>query len=93
MIPALRPGDWLLVKSPPTLAPGTVVLAHRPDRRQLLVIKRLERRCTGGWWLLGDNEGFSDDSRTFGPVPTELIVASVLFRYGPPSRGFGRVAP
>lgn len=91
MCPTMRPGDWLLVKAPPTLLAGKVVLARRPDRPQLLVLKRLQRECSAGWWLLGDNEQASDDSRTFGPVPTDLIIASVLFRYGPPSRGIGRV--
>lgn len=91
MSPSLRPGDWLLVRTPPSLVAGRVVLARRPDRPQLLVVKRLKQVVEGGWWLVGDNALASDDSRVFGPVPVELIIGSVVFRYGPPSRGIGRV--
>ena len=31
----------------------------------------------GHWFLLGDNRGESDDSRFWGPVPTDWIIGSV----------------
>ncbi len=91
MRPVLRPGDWLLVRRPPRLEPGTVVVARRPDRPELQIVKRLGYRSSGGWWLVGDNANASDDSRLFGAVPPDMIIAEVLLRYGPPSRGIGRV--
>ena len=37
-----------------------------------------------GWWLASDNPlAGAVDSARFGPVPAELIVARVLFRYWP----------
>ena len=91
MRPTLQPGDWLLVRSPARLRPGTVVVARRPDRSDLNVVKRLGYRTPQGWWLVGDNAEASDDSRVFGAVPPELVTGEVLMRYGPPSRGIGRV--
>ena len=35
-------------------------------------------------FLLGDNRADSEDSRAFGPVPTELTIGHVWFRYWPP---------
>ena len=39
----------------------------------------------GEVFVLGDNRGDSEDSRAFGPVPLELIVGQVCFRYFPPT--------
>ena len=36
------------------------------------------------FFLLGDNRADSEDSRAFGPVPAELIIGLVRFRYWPP---------
>jgi type IV secretory pathway protease TraF len=35
------------------------------------------------WFLAGDNRGESDDSRFWGPVPTDAIVGIVRFRHWP----------
>ena len=43
-------------------------------------------------WLLGDARDASVDSRTYGPVPVERLVARAWFRYGPLGR-FGRLRP
>jgi type IV secretory pathway protease TraF len=34
----------------------------------------------------GDNPAASTDSRTFGPVPRELILGRAVYRYGPEHR-------
>jgi nickel-type superoxide dismutase maturation protease len=93
MQPALRPGDWLLVRRsgrpgrPPRIRPGQVVIARHPGDPGLLLVKRAARRELAGWWLESDNPGAGAvDSSRFGPVPDTLIVGRVLARYWPPRR-------
>jgi nickel-type superoxide dismutase maturation protease len=88
MEPALRPGDWLLVRRTRRIAPGQIVLARHPDRAGLLIVKRAARRVEGdgevggGWWLESDNpDAGAVDSRRFGAVPASLIEGRVLARY------------
>ena len=87
MEPALRPGDWLLVRRTRRIRPGQVVLARHPERPELLIVKRAARRADGGWWLESDNpEAGAVDSRRFGAVPVPLIEGRVLGRYWRPRR-------
>ena len=37
-------------------------------------------------WLLGDAPAGSIDSRTYGPLDADALVARAWFRYGPPGR-------
>jgi nickel-type superoxide dismutase maturation protease len=84
MLPALRPGDWLLVRSRARIAPGNVVVARHP-RQDRLIVKRAAWRDQGGWWLESDNQQAMgrQDSWDFGAVPDELIVGRVVARYWP----------
>ena len=71
MEPALRPGDWLLVRRG--------LRAGRPD---LLLVKRAARQESRGWWLESDNPAAGAvDSHAFGVVPPHLIEGRVLARY------------
>ena len=88
MEPALRPGDWLLVRRglraghPPRIRPGQVVIARHPGEPGLLLVKRVARREQAGWWLESDNPGAGAvDSRSFGAVPPLLIEGRVVLRY------------
>jgi nickel-type superoxide dismutase maturation protease len=82
MEPALRPGDWLLVRRTRRIMPGQIVLARHPDRPDMLLVKRATRRVEGGWWLESDNpRAGAVDSRRFGAVPADLIQGRVLGRY------------
>ena len=84
MVPALRPGDWLLAWRTRRIRPGQVVLAWHPERPGFLLVKRAAWREAGGWWLASDNAAAGGvDSARFGPVPQERIVARVLVRYWP----------
>ena len=68
---------------------GDVVVARRPDRPELEIIKRIAAIDAGGAiFLAGDNPAASTDSRQFGAVAREQIVARVRWRYWPlpPSR-------
>jgi nickel-type superoxide dismutase maturation protease len=93
MVPALRPGDWLLAWRTGRVRPGQVVLAWHPQRPGFLLVKRVAwwekgaEGAPGGWWLASDNPGAGAvDSARFGPVPPEQIVARVLLRYWPVRR-------
>jgi nickel-type superoxide dismutase maturation protease len=88
MLPALQPGDWLLVRRTRRIRPGHLVLARHPGRPDLLIVKRAARRAGDGWWLISDNPAAGAvDSRRFGVVPGGLIEGRVLFRYWRPRPG------
>jgi nickel-type superoxide dismutase maturation protease len=84
MLPVLRPGDWLLVRSGARIAPGSVVVARHP-RQGVLIVKRAAHREADGWWLESDNQRAAgrQDSWDFGAVPDGLIVGRVVLRYWP----------
>jgi phage repressor protein C with HTH and peptisase S24 domain len=89
MLPRLRPGDRLLVDYRRTPSPGDVVVARLPGG--VLAIKRAtERRTTElgqhGWWLLSDNAEEGSDSRRYGAVADEDVLAVVALRIWPLTR-------
>lgn len=81
MVPAANPGEWWLVRRGARISRGDLVAFWHPERLDLLVVKRAVESRDGGWWMLGDNPGRSDDSRTFGVVPADRIVGVLRFRY------------
>ncbi len=86
MIPTLAAGDEVLVdtrvyarRSP---AVGEIVVAHRPDRQEIVLIKRVTGLLPDGRLILhGDNPAFSTDSHDFGPVSTGQLVGKVTSRF------------
>jgi phage repressor protein C with HTH and peptisase S24 domain len=86
MVPALRHGDALLVRRTARVRPGDVVVARFRTRPDLPVVKRAQRREGTGWWLTGDNQFGSDDSRAYGVADVD---GRVVFRWWPRP---GRVA-
>ena len=87
MAPRLRPGA-LVVAEPlgeaAVLRPGQVVVARRPDRPQVEIIKRIHSiDAAGTIFLVGDNPAASTDSREFGAVSRAQILARVRWRYWP----------
>jgi nickel-type superoxide dismutase maturation protease len=96
MVPALLPGDRLLVealtyrsRSPRV---GEVVLAVDPRMPSRELIKRIAAvdGAAGTATLVGDAPGASTDSRAFGPVPLAAIRWRVAGRYWP---AIGRSRP
>jgi signal peptidase I len=102
MVPALRPGDWLLMDPTPARWPrrGTLVVVREPGS-DLVVVKRVAGRpgdrvvrASGPPTLLGATEAWlaSDapdagiDSRRYGPVDAERLLGRVAWRYGPLGR-------
>jgi len=114
MLPAIAPGDWLLVDPTVRRWPrrGSLVVFREPLTGEF-ALKRVGGRpgdvvpfgdgflrlADDEAWLLSDASeeaaaaaGFGSpiDSRRYGPVPVELLVGRVWFRYGP-LRRLGRV--
>lgn len=88
MLPALAPGEWLLVRRGVTPRPGAIVVVAVDGRR---VVKRLTRvTADGRYWVEGDNAAVSTDSRTYGAVPRAAILGEVRWRVRP-LRWAGRV--
>ena len=84
MEPALRAGDWIVVRSlsrPPRV--GEIVLVRDPRDPENVMLKRVASVADGACTVVGDRPEQSTDSRTFGPVPLANVLARALFRYGP----------
>jgi nickel-type superoxide dismutase maturation protease len=84
MLPTLRPGDRLVVHYGAAVRPGDVVVLRHPFQHDLLIVKRAVERRAGGWWVRGDNAAVRNDSREFGAVPDELVVARAWLRLRSP---------
>ena len=88
MVPTLLHGDWLLIQRITSAAEqvreGDVVVLRHPLQQDLLIVKRAVERREGGWWVLGDNTFVENDSREFGTVPDELVLARARGRFRPP---------
>ncbi len=101
MAPSIQPGDWLVTDPTVVRWPrrGSVVVFREP-MSDVLAIKRVAGRPghvvdtevgpirlgAEEAWLLGDASGPSHDSRHYGPVSRDRLVARAWFRYWPPSR-------
>ena len=96
MAPTLAPGDWALAVTPSRFERGDVVVVEHPGRPDYEMVKRLigvpgdqvgERRLASDeFWVEGDHEPASTDSRFFGPVQAAALRAKVLLVYGPSDR-------
>jgi nickel-type superoxide dismutase maturation protease len=88
MAPTLLSGDWLLIQKVSSGAEqvreGDVVVLRHPLQQDLLIVKRAVERRGRGWWVLGDNTFVENDSREFGAVPDELVLARARGRFRPP---------
>jgi nickel-type superoxide dismutase maturation protease len=79
MSPALHDGDVVLVRFGTPVRPGDVVLVRWPARPGQLSVKRAVRADAGGWWVTGDNQFGSTDSRELGPAEVVAVVRARLW--------------
>lgn len=101
MAPALLPGERLLfdrlayTRDRPKA--GEIVLVAHPLQPHLRMVKRLvglpgdsvdgvRLLGRGEYWVLGDNEDASTDSREFGPVRRGDLLGRAWIRYWPTDR-------
>lgn len=81
MRPSLSDGDYVVVSllhyifSRPK-ARDMVVLKH--PKKDLFIVKRIERETPYGYFVLGDNTALSEDSRAFGTVDKSSMVGKVV---------------
>jgi nickel-type superoxide dismutase maturation protease len=87
MAPRLPSGSLIVARpidDAMRLRVGDVVVARRPDRPELEIVKRIQAIDAGGAiFLAGDNPTASTDSRQFGAVMRHHILARVGWRYWP----------
>ena len=96
MVPTLLPGDWALAVSGRRSHKGDVMVVEHPGRPGYEMVKRLtalpgetvgERTLDDDeYWVEGDREEASSDSRHFGPVRREHLKARVVLVYWPKER-------
>jgi signal peptidase I len=94
MLPSLSPGDWALAVAASGYRRGEVVIVEHPGRPGFEMVKRLvglpgDLRPDGGvlgpheFWVEGDRQDASTDSRSFGPLQSEHLKARVRLVYWP----------
>ncbi len=89
MAPRLPSGALVVARPINAITPlrvGDVVVARRPDRISVELIKRIQSfDARGAAFLMSDNPAAAGatDSRVFGAVPRDLILARVRWRYWP----------
>lgn len=84
MSPTLHDGDWILVEdgyyASNEPARGDLVLTKHPHQPELVMAKRISNIDDEQIFLLGDNPPHSTDSRHFGWVHREKLLAKVWSR-------------
>ena len=96
MVPTLFPGDWALAVARRQFHRGDVVVVEHPGRPGYEMVKRVgggpgeligdRVLAPDEYWVEGDREDASTDSRHFGPVRREQVRAKVLLVYWPKER-------
>ncbi len=97
MIPTLQPGDWAVAIRARRVRRGDVAVVQRPGRPGFDLVKRVvgtpgdpagDGRVLGPneWWIEGDWDPGSTDSRQFGPVGRDEIKGKIVFVYWPKGR-------
>jgi nickel-type superoxide dismutase maturation protease len=96
MMPTLLPDDRALAVARRRVRRGDVMVVEHPGRPGYELVKRLtglpgerigdRQLADDEFWVEGDREDASTDSRQFGPVRREHLKARVLLVYWPKER-------
>jgi len=82
MLPYILPGTITLASALPYICympkEGDIVIALEPSM-QKKIIKRIGRITGGSYYLNGDNKNASTDSKDFGLVSRDAILAKVIY--------------
>lgn len=79
MAPTLKNGQTCIAVKGNFLArPGAIAVFAHPARPELWEVKRLVYKTGGKWWVAGDNESESSDSRDFGTIESAAIKGIVI---------------
>lgn len=76
MLPSLTPGQIVVGRFTSELRAGDVVIVSHDGIEK---IKRIEKQQGNLLYLLGDNPAASTDSRDFGWVQADYVVAKVVW--------------
>ncbi len=82
MLPAVKPGDYVLVNGwcykfrvP---KPGEIIILKHPNS-DLVIIKRIKSVLNDKkLYVTGDNSSASEDSRKFGPIDSKDVIGKVI---------------
>lgn len=82
MNPTLKDGEAVLVDREAEIEVGDIVIARHPIGQNEIAkrVGRINER--GHYYLVGDNQDESEDSRDFGAVTREYIKGKVVARLG-----------
>lgn len=81
MLPTLKDGDAVLINSKEKINVGDIVLAQHPFKQSVKILKRIsEISPEGKYFLVGDNEEESTDSRSFGAIQAKDILGKAVCR-------------
>lgn len=86
MLPALSPGERLVVHRTRRVRNGDIVVVIDPEDETRTLIKRVTAVTSDVVYVLGDNRQASRDSADFGPVERALVVGRAWYRYFPRER-------
>ena len=86
MLPALAPGDRLLVVRGGRPRVGDLVAVADPRTSRRTLVKRVAALGPEGVTVLGDNPAASTDSRALGPLSSGALRGRAVYRYFPDDR-------
>jgi len=81
MEPTLKAGDYVIVSKLSYLfrkpSKGDIIVFKHPSNNEFFLIKRIAEVKDSEYFVLGDNQEFSTDSRHFGTINKHFIVGKV----------------
>jgi phage repressor protein C with HTH and peptisase S24 domain len=77
MLPSYAPGERVVVKYNAQFAEGDVVLVDFETRVDIKRVKKVELDQV---FIEGDNQAVSVDSRQYGSVKRDRVIAKVIYR-------------